>query len=148
MANKKELRKQVVAENIEILRVKIKDKRKRNMLISLQTQMGVVSAACRQAKIVRKTHYNWLHHDPEYKRAVEQLPEISIDYAESSLFKLIGNGNVAATIFYLKTKGKKRGYIETTAYMGITAQVPTPIIVQRAPTEPEAENEQALPVNK
>jgi hypothetical protein len=28
------------------------------------------------------------------------------------LFKLIKEGNVAATIFYLKTQGKQRGYIE------------------------------------
>lgn len=34
------------------------------------------------------------------------------DLAESTLMNLIAEGNVAATIFYLKTKAKDRGYIE------------------------------------
>jgi len=33
-------------------------------------------------------------------------------FAESELMKLIKEGNVAATIFFLKTQGKKRGYVE------------------------------------
>ncbi len=35
-----------------------------------------------------------------------------LDFAESNLKKLEKEGNPAATIFFLKTKGKKRGYIE------------------------------------
>ena len=35
-----------------------------------------------------------------------------MDYAESQLHKQIGEGSTSATIFYLKTKGKSRGYIE------------------------------------
>jgi hypothetical protein len=43
---------------------------------------------------------------------VEELSEVAIDFAESHLHKLIKDGNPAATIFFLKTKGKGRGYIE------------------------------------
>jgi hypothetical protein len=35
-----------------------------------------------------------------------------LDFAESQLFKSIQNGSDTATIFYLKCKGKKRGYID------------------------------------
>jgi len=35
-----------------------------------------------------------------------------LDFAEHHLHKLISQGNPAATIFLLKTKGKGRGYVE------------------------------------
>ena len=35
-----------------------------------------------------------------------------IDFAESSLYKQIKDGNTSATIFFLKTQAKRRGYIE------------------------------------
>jgi len=42
--------------------------------------------------------------------------EIALDYGESKLFELIADKNPAAVIFFLKTKGKKRGYIEQPGY--------------------------------
>jgi hypothetical protein len=48
----------------------------------------------------------------EYKAAVEELSDVAIDFAESQLHKQIKDGNSTATIFFLKTKGKKRGYVE------------------------------------
>jgi hypothetical protein len=37
---------------------------------------------------------------------------VALDFAESQLHKQIQSGEVSSTIFYLKTKGKKRGYVE------------------------------------
>ena len=50
--------------------------------------------------------------DPEYREAVRLLDERTIDFAESHLHALIKDKNPAATIFFLKTKGKNRGYVE------------------------------------
>jgi len=85
---------------------------KRAMLEALDKSLGIVSTAAKTAGIDRTTHYNWLKDDPEYKSAVDQIQEGVIDFAESHLYKLIKEGNPAANIFYLKTKGKSRGYIE------------------------------------
>jgi len=52
--------------------------------------------------------------DEDYKAAVESISDIALDFAESQLHKQIKDGEVSSTIFYLKTKGKKRGYIEKT----------------------------------
>ena len=85
---------------------------KKTMLDALERSLGIVSTACEKAGISRQTHYNWLKDDPEYKEAVRAIEERTIDFAESHLHALIKDKNPAATIFYLKTKGKKRGYIE------------------------------------
>jgi hypothetical protein len=43
---------------------------------------------------------------------VESLEGVALDLAESKLHEEILGGNTAAIIFFLKTKGKKRGYVE------------------------------------
>jgi hypothetical protein len=86
--------------------------RKKAMLEALELSLGIVSTASKKANVGRTQHYEWLKEDPAYKAAVESIQESVIDFAESHLYKLVKEGNPAATIFYLKTKGKKRGYIE------------------------------------
>lgn len=82
------------------------------MLDALEKSLGVVTTACKSVGIGRTTHYMWLDEDPEYKAAVESISDVAIDFAESNLHKQIKGGNSTATIFYLKTKGKNRGYVE------------------------------------
>ena len=90
------------------------DIHKKAMLEALEKSLGVVTAACKAVDIARETHYRWMREDADYKAAVEELSDVAIDFAESQLHKQIKEGNTAGTIFYLKTKGKKRGYIERT----------------------------------
>lgn len=85
---------------------------KKAMIEALQQSLGIVTDACRVVKIARQTHYRWMQEDAEYKAAVDDVNEIALDYAESKLYKAIEKGDTTANIFYLKTKGKKRGYIE------------------------------------
>ena len=86
--------------------------KKAKMLKALEKSLGVVTSACKMANVGRTTYYEWLDKDPEFKKAVDDFNNIALDFAESKLYELIQEGNVTATIFYLKTKGKKRGYIE------------------------------------
>lgn len=85
---------------------------KKAMIEALDKSLGVVTTACKKVGISRKTHYEWLKEDEKYKAAVEELADVALDFAESKLHKKIEGGDTTATIFYLKTKGKKRGYIE------------------------------------
>lgn len=87
---------------------------KKAMIVALESSLGIVSTACKQVDISRQTHYRWLTEDPEYKEAVESIADLALDFAESQLHKQIKEGEVSSTIFYLKTKGKKRGYVEKT----------------------------------
>ena len=85
---------------------------KKAMLDALEKSLGVVTAACKSVDIARETHYRWMREDADYKAAVEEIGDVAIDFAESQLHKQIKEGNSTATIFFLKTKGKKRGYVE------------------------------------
>ena len=88
------------------------DTRKQAMLAALEKSLGVVTTAAKQVGIERTTHYHWMKEDEEYKRAVESIEDVALDFAETKLHTMINNEDTAATIFYLKTKGKKRGYVE------------------------------------
>ena len=85
---------------------------KKAMLLALEQSLGIVTAAAKSVGIDRTTHYLWLKDDQEYKSAVDSIQDITLDFAESQLHKQIKDGEVTSTIFYLKTKGKKRGYVE------------------------------------
>ena len=85
---------------------------KKKMLEALERSLGVVTQAAKLAGLDRGDHYNYLKADPVYAAAVLELENVSLDFAESKLFKEVEDGNITAIIFYLKCKGKKRGYID------------------------------------
>jgi len=87
---------------------------KEKLIEALKQSLGVVTTACDSIGITRQTYYYWLKTDEEFRKEVEDLENVTLDFAESQLFKQIKEGSTAATIFYLKTKGRKRGYIEKT----------------------------------
>jgi hypothetical protein len=86
--------------------------KKSAMIEALSKSLGIVTTACKAIDINRSTHYEWLKEDADYAAAVQEIENLALDFAESRLHKLIEKGDTSATIFYLKTKGKKRGYQE------------------------------------
>ena len=86
--------------------------KKEQLLQALTKSLGIVSTACASVDISRTTYYKYYNEDKDFQTLVDDISDVAIDFAESKLFDLIDNGNVAATIFYLKTKGKSRGYTE------------------------------------
>lgn len=104
------------------------------MVDALHKSLGIVTSACRIVGISRETHYRWLSEDPEYKKAVEDISEVALDFAESQLHKQIQEGEVTSTIFYLKTKGKNRGYIERSEVTGKDGQSFIPVLTSHYET--------------
>lgn len=86
--------------------------KKKALLAALEASLGVVTPACRSCGISRETHYRWLKEDDEYKESVTLLDDLALDFAETQLHRQIKDGTPSSTIFFLKTRGKKRGYIE------------------------------------
>ena len=64
------------------------DAQKKAMVQALEKSLGIVTAACKVVGISRQTHYNWLE-DPDYKKAVSEVGDVALDFAESHLHKLI-----------------------------------------------------------
>ena len=85
---------------------------KQAMIEAMKKSLGIVSSAVQKVGISRQTHYNWLESDPDYAAKIDEAYEFEIDFVEGQLFKKIQSGDSTSIIFYLKTKGKKRGYIE------------------------------------
>jgi len=86
--------------------------KKEKLLIELTKSKGIVTTACNNSGVSRSSFYVWIAEDPEFKKEVDDITEQAIDYVEGKLYQLIENEDTAATLFYLKTKGRKRGYQE------------------------------------
>lgn len=85
---------------------------KKALLEALEKSLGVVTTACKTVGVDRGMFYRYYNEDAAFKTAVDELDNVALDFAESQLHRNIQKGDTTATIFYLKTKGKRRGYIE------------------------------------
>jgi len=85
---------------------------KKRVIEALEKSLGVITTACKIAEVSRTQFYNWLKDDEDFAKKVQEIENVTLDFVESQLHKQIKENSTAATIFFLKTKGKKRGYIE------------------------------------
>lgn len=72
---------------------------------------GNLSTAAKSLQVERATLYAWIEAEG-LEEAVMEGRNRRLDFAESMLDKGMKDGNMTAIIFYLKTQGKSRGYIE------------------------------------
>jgi hypothetical protein len=88
------------------------DANKKKALEALKSTMGNITAACSAAGVNRQHFYTWRDNDPDFEQEVKNISESAIDMGETALMKQIQDGNTACIIFFLKTRGKERGYVE------------------------------------
>ena len=85
---------------------------KERVITALQQNKGVVSHAARALECSRQSIYNYIDRHEEVKEAFDEINEATIDRVEQRMLELIDEGHPTLIIFYLKTKGKHRGYVE------------------------------------
>lgn len=73
-----------------------------------------ISATCEALNISRQSFYNYRDSNEKLREQLEESDEAVLDFAESKLIEHINEGDVTSLIFFLKTKGKARGYVERT----------------------------------
>lgn len=86
-----------------------KNKKKRFIEVYFKT-LGDITTTCKEIKISRWTFYSWVEKDKKFKQEIEEQDNINLDFAENCLKKKMSDGDTRAIIFYLESKGKKRGY--------------------------------------
>tara|TARA_R110000868_G_scaffold227064_2_gene480040 strand:- start:702 stop:1076 length:375 start_codon:yes stop_codon:yes gene_type:complete len=102
---------------------------KANLIKHLTKSLGIVTTACKNADCSRETFYKYCREDEAFNTAVKDIENIALDFVESQLHKSISRGKEASTIFYLKTKGKRRGYIERIQTEDITDREPIQVTI-------------------
>ena len=79
---------------------------------ALKETNGLLTMAATRSGIGYRTVCRYVAEYPSVKEAAHNAHEAMLDFAEGKLYSKIKAGDNTAIIFYLKTQGKARGYIE------------------------------------
>lgn len=79
---------------------------------ALQATGGFLSLAAQRLGCSYRTVSRRVNASAKLQAAMAEICEKKLDVAEASLMKAIGTGESWAVCFYLKCKGKNRGYVE------------------------------------
>lgn len=86
----------------------------KSMLIKAMVKhLGIVTKACEEVGISRNQFYHYCRTDEVFKKEIDDINEITLDFVEDKLFQNIKGGDRASIMFYIKYKGRKRGYVES-----------------------------------
>ena len=87
------------------------------VIAALENSAGIRMGAAQMLKCSPSTISNYVDKYPEVKAALDEILENRLDIAESIILKRMSDDKhktlqFNAACFYLKTKGKQRGYVE------------------------------------
>lgn len=98
------------------------------LIDAIYKNMGIVSGILKTLekdygiKVTRNAIYERRYSNKKIADAFEEAEELTLDVAENRLKSAINEGNMSAVLFYLKTKGKNRGYAERKEVTGINGE--------------------------
>ena len=99
-------------------RSKKKEQTAQRIIDALSQTHGLLTLAAHKAGVSYSTVNRYARDYPAVQQAVLEAKESMLDFAEGKLFEKISKGDTASIIFFLKTKGKARGYIERYEHTG------------------------------
>jgi hypothetical protein len=89
------------------------EKYKELLLVALEKHLGIVTSACKEVSISRDRFYTYYNTDEEFRKKVDLINDYTLDFAETQLLKKIKDGSERSILFYMRYKGKKRGYTDS-----------------------------------
>ena len=106
------------------------------MAEALRGSGGLINEAARQLKVSNHTLRKWIYRTPELQRIYDEIREQTVCIAESALLEILNDPNhrdrAKAAMFFLKTLGGKKGYVERVQLSGAPAddKTATPVQIQ------------------
>ena len=85
---------------------------KEQMIEALKESNGFISVAARRLGCSVTTVANYRDKYPEIQQVVDDIIDSKLDFAEGQLMANIKAGKEISLLFFLKTIGKRRGFIE------------------------------------
>lgn len=121
---RKDLRPEVVAKKQRVMteeaikagkkELKWADIDQEKLMALVDKSAGLLKPIAQYLGVSRETIYNWTKAHPEFKKAIDDARENTLDIIEGKMFKNAIDGNERAQEFLLRTIGKHRGYSEKT----------------------------------
>lgn len=84
--------------------------------LEIKKQKGNISAVARHFGVARQSLYERLQKSVKLRQSLREARETMLDEAENWLYERMQNSDTLL-IFYLKTQGKNRGYIEQASHV-------------------------------
>lgn len=84
----------------------------KQVIAALNQSKGFLAPTASALSCSLSTVNNYIKKHSTIREALYEIKESRTDFVESKLFKAIGEDNLTAIIFYLKTQAKNRGYSE------------------------------------
>ena len=97
------------------------------VLEAIKGTQGLISKIQKKLEAATGEHWNWetvekyVHKWEACEEAVKAEKEAMLDLAENNIFKALKQNDLATSKWYLRMKGKERGYIETQEVHNINA---------------------------
>lgn len=108
----------------------------------LRLHDGNMASVGRACGVTRHAVHQYISSRPHLRQVYEECREIMLDDGESSLYKAVKEGQSWAVTFYLKTQGRKRGYVEKVEHVLTDEQLNT--LITRELARIASERETAL----
>jgi hypothetical protein len=86
--------------------------KEKNEFLNYYIQLGTISAAAKEAKISRQTHYDWLKNDKrnEYHKAFTQAEKMAADLLEEEAWRRAVTGDLRVVWYKGDKVGEQRVY--------------------------------------
>jgi len=97
---------------------KKKERTCERIIEAIYASRGLLTLAAKKAGVCYRTVIRYAEEFESVKKAIDESQNQMLDVAEGKLFQAIGAENMTAIIFFLKTRGKARGYVERQEFSG------------------------------